>query len=405
MSAITENIEHLRNLRAEAKKIPTPGMLRLVADDLYAGRPLQTTTARAEFADWTAVEVVNAAEELGKFRARSNKGKERSGNQLAADLELLTFGMSRDDIIRLAAAAQRYREAVAEGKGSSWKPRVGEPGKQLVQLWSDNAGDEFVGDMPDVVIPHGWEPAALGRNIRASLSAVVNTRTTDEEIDRYWNRTFAERQREFTAEHVFLVWWLAKYDLGAQLNKLNASSDYLNPLLVEGHDLLEVAMAETREKLEELTSSPAPNLGRMLELIEDCQWLDDGLFGRLRAIVDAAHAAGTHSIEGTEDRLGRIVVSRLDVIRRWMPTGTRTLSDIAYLSEGHLHKLCRRAGMDVDSAEEKKARDDIRSRLTTLGLSADLDQELPAGLAAWRSGQLEEYWAAVEARVGIDTFA
>lgn len=403
MSAITENIEHLRNLRAEAKKIPTPGMLRLVADDLYAGRPLQVTTARAEFADWTAVEVVNAAEELGKFRARSNKGKERSGNQLAADLELLTFGMSRDDIILLADAAQRYLEKEAEGK--KWTRRVDDPPKQLVQMWAFNAGEEFVGDMPDVVIPHGWEPAALGRNIRASLSAVVNTRTSDEEIDRYWNRTFAERQREFTAEHVFLVWWLARYDLGAQLNKLNASSDYLNPLLVEGHDLLEVAMAETREKLEELTSSPAPNLGRMLELIEDCQWLDDGLFGRLRAIVEAAYAAGTHSIEGTEDRLGRIVVSRLDVIRRWMPTGTRTLSDIAYLSEGHLHKLCRRAGMDVDSAEEKKARDDIRARLTSMGLSADLDQELPAGLAAWRSGQLDEYWAAVEARVGIDTFA
>ena len=392
MSRISSHTERLRSLRPVDRVIPTTSQLRGIADDIYDNVALSTTVRRPEMAGLTGPDIVDIAEAFGKFRSQSLRGSAKAGTQLSEDLGLIAFGLGRDDIKRISSAVNRYREAAAAGR--AWNCRKDDPPVAVVQDWAANAPDGLIAEVPDVVVPAGYEPEATGRHIRVSLAALVNTRPSDEEIDRYWARSYAERPKEMTAEHVYLVWWVSHHNLGSVLDDLGAEDLHIASLLVRAHDLLETVLAEARAKMNHLVTG-THDLLRIQEMVEDCSWINEGVFSRVR---DAVHAA----VENPTERLVALALSRLDVVRRWYTSGAAGLGDIADLNEGHLMHLCRRAGLEVDSGEEKRVREELREKLVELGLRADLDQILPAGLAAWRAGRLPDFLIAVEAKAAGD---
>lgn len=371
MSHISSHIDRLRNLRVQERPRPSLEQVSQVVVDIYNQQPLAVTLENPLVAPLGVQGVIEVAEGFGKFRARSHKGSAKAKSLLEEETGML-WAPTRAERDARAALLERGRR----------------------DPWRGNCAPELDEDVPAVIIPAGYDPATLGRNIRASLSALARALPDSDEIQRYWNRRYAETAAELTAEHVCLVWWLATNRLGHKLDELDASTEHLNGLLVRAHDLLETRRKDALRALRSLcvTGSHEAPAETLIEALDAVTWADMGLFRRVRAAVDQLNVHDT-------DAMRRTLSGRLNTVRSWAgPAATGVLADIAMLNQAHVALLCDSSGLATDAAEERRVREELRSFLVSVGLGADLDQEVPAGLAAWRMGQLEAFYTSRAAR-------
>lgn len=390
MSAISVHIDRLRTLEAADRKIPTRQQLLLVTEDIFGGVTLSRTLERPEFSGWTAQEVGQLAEKFGKFLSQVYKGRPKAAALLSGEssfLPLPELAMSREQILVFRSAIHRMRECARAGK--SFRPRAGEPTLKAIESYLANVDpshhDESAGP---VIIPDGYSPEQLGRDIKTSLAALVNTMPDVEDVDRFWVRAYTAPSANLAAEHLYLVRWLASHDLGAKLDELGTGELHLAGLMVKAYDILEQYRLDAVNGTGVLCAPGAADgdVETLCAALDAVSWVDQAAVGRVGRVLD------TVARDPENSRLRSVLASRLRAAAPVFASERGALSDIKYLNEGHVMLLCQRAGLDSDAAEERKAREQIRNRLVELGLGADLDRELPAGLDAWRAGTLEEFY-------------
>lgn len=384
MSLISSHIDRLRTLRADTTKKPTLDQLRLIVNDVFEVVPLEDTLKRPALAGFTVEDVTAIVEDYGKFRARSAKGETKA---TAYSIEEFCYraGMlwppTRSDLI---AWNTTHKMWAARDKRSQNSTIV-------------NLPDEMLVDPAPVVIPMGYDLSDLGRNIRASLAAMVKDKPTDAALERYYNRRYEENADELTAEHLHMVWWLASLGLHSRLDDLDGNTEMLNRMLVSAHDVLETFIHDAQYSLRVLADSEAwrKPVDDLTELLGACDWTHPGLFSRIAPVVETLSA-------GESERTRQLLRTRLVAVAAWWKNEAKGLRDIGQLNEAHLRMLVERSGLAYDAAEEKEVRSEIRTRLVELGFTADLDQEVPAGVAAWRQGRLADFYTSREARAAGD---
>lgn len=388
MSAITAHIDRLRDLCSSEDKAPTLEQLRVITRDVFDAVPLSGTVARPELAEFTEAEICAIAEDFGKFRARSAKGDAKARTYLYEeflDEAGMLFPPTREDLLDWNKRLERSRH-LPNYKGDTAPTWAGQP----VPLW-------FREVPTPVLIPSGYEPHSVGRNIRASLAALVKSMPSEEELHRFYNRRYATEEAELTAEHLHLVWWLALMGMGYKLDDLTASQFLLNQSLVAAHDVIETSIRDARHAMATLAEADAPtaSASELSELVHAASWTHPATFSRLTPVVSSL-------AEQDSERVRRMLSMRLNGYRAWYAAEGARLVDIAQLNEAHLRALVERAGLAYDAATERVVRAEIRTRLVELGLGSDLDQEVPAGVTAWRRGRLAEFYASREARAAGD---
>jgi hypothetical protein len=393
-NAIDVHIERLRHLEPVHEPIPTTGQLQQLAQDVSDLVPLSQTVSRPEFEDANEDIVASFAEKFGKFLSQSNKGRDKAAPLAGDDIGMLFDYPTRDEVHRIRASWKHYQALEAAGKAKQYKKSAEHVSAQELRLYRMYMpASVFEDAAAPVIIPEGWDQESLGRNIITSVAAMVNTMPTQEEIDRYWTRNFIMPTPVLTAEHLHLLRWIASHDLGFKLEELDGTLWYINSLLVQAYDVLDQYRRDAIAACQTLSSPDAAygDLDELKSALSAVSWLNQGVAERTERAVEIATG------DPGNTRLRAAVATRLRALVTSLETQVGALVDIKHLNEGHVIRLCQRIGLDVDAAEERKAREQIRTRLIDIGLGADIDRELPAGLDAWRNGQLAEFYASREA--------
>jgi hypothetical protein len=281
---------------------------------------------------------------------------------------------------------------------------------------------------PDcAVLPRGYDKEASGRDIGRSLSAIMMKPVDDGEIIRFVERTYTVPGTTLSADHVQLLHWVAAHGLSAKLLELAGKrvgwmkssalssagpvaievkdlgvNSVLCSVLVQAYDLLEVARADAVTALGVIVRTPDPmttvDVDTLRGAIANARWLAAGELNRLDKLAAQVQQDPRNA------RLAEILRARVhsfSLAVRHNPLGY-AVGSVEQLNQGHLLQILAANGLGADAAEEKAVLADVRARLTGMGLLNDLDRELPAGLRAWRSGRLEEFYSSRQARADGD---
>ena len=377
---VAEAIAHLRDLRPAESQVFTTEQLRTIANDVYNARPLEHTMARPELADIAVADVLGIVEEFGKHRARVLKLGPSESVQ-AAEIGMLPLpGIqpSREEILHIDA------KVAAEKKLTKAEQRV----------WDAVGGNR-------VVIPFGYEHGAYQtRNIDASLRALVRSRPTDAEIERFVVRHFERPTAVLSADHVHLLHWMLRNGLAHKLLELRPAEHTLAQMLVRSYELLDVARLDARDGIAALAQAD-PEKADVTDLrghAARASWLFPAEFARLDKVLAEVEKAPT------DPRLRTLLATKLRSFCAWLGASSvaAALVSIEHMTEGHLLGILRNTGLAGDEQEEKQVVAHLRAKLTACGLGNDLDREIPEGVKAWRLGRLEEFLSSREARAAGD---
>ena len=367
---LAEAMDHLRDLRPEQGEVFDTEQIRTIVDDVYNAVPLETTMARELFRDIAVADVLGIVEEFGKHRARVHK-RGRTPYVLASDCGML-FAPGRGEVLSSTVKKSRGRRA------------AGLPA-------------ELVQDRP-VVIPDGYEHGAYQtRDICASLAAMVTDRPEDPEIERFRVRHFERPTTVLTADHVHLLHWAARNGLANKLLELGPSEHALAQMFVKSYELLDVARMDAADGVRALSAARNSDTVDVTELrshAAKASWLFPAEFARLDRVLA--------EVEKSPDnpRLRSLLDSKLFNFVTWLAGNSvaGALISVENMTEGHLLGILSNAGLLGDEQEEKQVVAHLRERLTSLGLTNDLDREIPEGVNAWRLGRLADFLASREAR-------
>lgn len=389
MPDIRPHIDRLRTLVSDGELVPTVEQVATITDDVFHVRPLEVTLERPELTDFSVRDVVNVAETFGKFRARSRKGAPKADTITAEEFceqAGMLFAPSGSDLREWNARAKRVNKMLS-GSGKRMSNWSGQPmPAMLVERTT-----------PLVIVPNGYDKATLGRNVQASLAALVVTEPDAAEVERFWNRTYSEKPVELTAEHIYLVWWLSQHNLGWKLDELGSEYGYLAASLTHAYDVAQTYRRDALAAAHELVAldTATVEVETLNRLVQAASWLHHGQF------APAVKATRAMAIADSE-RLRSLLGGQLRTLARWLNASASGLSDIHLLNEGHVQSMVALAGLSHEAADERRARTEMREKLVAIGLEADLDMELPAAVAAWRSGLSEEFLESRKARIAGD---
>ena len=365
-------LAHLRAVPAPPPSTWTPAQLGIVVRDIYDVVPLAVTASRPEVAH-DADEVVTVVEALGKHLSRVHKRGDAVVPVLASEC-----GVTPPPPRAVALAVCR-----------------GEADAATVAAYPDRLRPARDGWQPPVVIPPGWEPAALGgRDICRSVAGVVYELPSEEELIRFHTRHFGRRTPELTADHVHLLHWVLSRGLAPTLLELGPQQHHLVACFL----LAETAVAAQREEalaaldtiasLDPLTVKPDD----LADPLAAVQWAAPAPVARVAGFVEQVRRA-----PGNE-RVRRALASGLASFTRTARTLRTELAGTATLTDGQVLGLVRHTGLLVDDTELKTVTSLLREELAGLGLAADLDREIPEGVRAWRLGILEDFLDSRRAR-------
>lgn len=269
---------------------------------------------------------------------------------------------------------------------------------QLPLFQTAQRGDSDSADAPKArrktqlaTVPVGYEPsAAHRRDVTRALASVVSARPDSDVISRFVSRTYRTRSASLTYPLVAGVWLFAHKGRLDRIDRVSADSVFRTQV-VAAYDLLDVARLDAIEAVKLLASRPAPE-GRD-ELIAACKksrWLAEQEIGRLERALTSAAPAGC--------------ANALEVFARTVGTDPAKYEprSIAELSPGQVMRICAAAGLKVEY-DTRSEETEIRAKLRSLGLSVDADRLVPEALRAAERGQLDEFWAIMQARVSGDS--
>lgn len=369
-------LEHLRNLRPVERVVPTLEQVQAALQAVRDAEPLAVTLRRAEFSDWTALDLIGTVEALGKYLAQQRKSAVR-GHIISWDQSGMLFPLSQQDIAEIK---------------KSFKSRTAGSKKTRSLLPSGTEQDTVV-----VYIPQGWAPIELGRDVTQSVATAVVSEVTDAEIVRFLDRHYRRAALDLTADHVYLLVWLAEQGLLSRLGELTAAEASLAAVLVQAWDLLEVSAQDAKRGLEALAEADRTGTWDLEELEAHCQrahWIHPGEVDRVLKVVQSLKA------DPSNQALRKIVAARIrsfgQLARRSSILAEAKVPEQINVAQAQL--ICAGAGLLSGEAEEKVIRAEIRDRLTEMGLGNDLDREIGEGVRAWKLGLLDEFYTTRQSR-------
>jgi hypothetical protein len=255
--------------------------------------------------------------------------------------------------------------------------------KKATQAPAKKAGKSAKAQRP-VEIPAGFEPAALGKDITASLGAVIATAPQSDLLDRFWARNHRRTSdKALTFEVVAGVAFFARLGRLGDLGLVNDKSVGFKRLALQAHDLLEVGRRDA--------------LAGMAVLVSDETDID---------VITAAVAKAAVMWETEMERLARLVaasavneasVRMLDRERRFLRQrvlnypGAYLLGSIAELRDGQVLRIAQAAGLAVE--RDKATELEARRLLARAGLTVDADVYLTEAIEAVREGHTEQFCA------------
>lgn len=404
--SLDEVIEVLRTAPSDHGHAPTVAQVRLLIDDIWQMRPLALTAARPELTVFGELELISIAEHFGKHRARVLK-RALDGKRVRHDV--LSAGML---VPPSEAEVREARQLMARGavpgqKASKGVPRFPRRLLHAVELARSDWG----------VIPDGYDrDSGHGRDVHASLAAVLAQPVDDAEIIRFVDRTYTESTVTLDADHVRLLHWLATHGLASKLLELAGKrvevrdgrevvvdadapgNPTLARMMVQAYDLLEVARADAVRALGRVVRGLVTEPADVKAALVVARWLAPGPIGRVVRLAERCEA------NSGQPRLRQIFDTQVSTFGHSVRTSPDAfvVRDVADLSAAHLTQLLTLSGLTVDDSEEKAAANELRARLVEMGLRNDLDRELPEALRAWRAGRLEEFYASRQARLEGD---
>jgi hypothetical protein len=240
----------------------------------------------------------------------------------------------------------------------------------------------------EVVIPSGFSPEEIGRDITRSVAALVALRPTAADVQRFYNRRYTKVLQPLTFEMTSTVWAFARLGrLDGLANVSQAESFVRNA--VGAWDTLAVARRDAMNGLAVL-------VGDTTDAVE----------------LAAATTALRPVWETEASRFSSFVASGLigskqfdrerSWLRRRVAAGQLVVADVASLNQGQVLRICQAAGLDTD-AINRVEETSIRTGLAELGLAKDADQLVALGVRATRAGLREAFWDACRRRAVGDT--
>lgn len=383
-----EAIERLRTLQPQRRVTATAAQIRTIIDDVTEGYNLGDSAARPELADLGAAGILDVVAEFGKHRARVKKRNAPKAQPVAWYESGMLFPPGRTEVL-----TKQQREA-ANRKRALTKARNKAEAAGLTFVEPEDTTEET----PAVYLPFGYErDAEHRRDIGKSIAAIAVTPVEDEEIIRFVARHYEEQTSLLDSDHVHLLWWVLTEGLTDKLAEIGPTNTTLADLLVQAYDLLDVARVDALTALATITGGERdPQILRAT--IAQCRWLAPGELDRLSKVLTEAE---THP---DNPRIAEILATRLRSFTLWVRQNPATFAirGVAELSEAHLVQILAASGLVDDESAEKEMVAELRSRLTQMGLAADLDREIAEGLRAWKLDRLEEFYVSRQARVDGD---
>lgn len=275
------------------------------------------------------------------------------------------------------AEVERLLKERAKGK----KGRKGRPSRVVIPTSA-------------VLIPPGYEKtAAHKRDVTRALCAVVESAPDDESLTRFLARHYGTQAKVMSFPIVTQVWLFARLGRLDEIDQVSPDSPVFAELLVDAHDLLEVARKDAIEALDtvvQITNVSPSDLETLAHTVRRAYWLAEAeLSTLLRRIEAATHRAS--ALSSVEHELRWISQRVQRHPKQYM------VDSIAQLSLGQIRRIAQAAGLDVDN-DERQIEANVRNRLKELGLSSDLDQLVPAGVKATKAGRDEDFFEILQAR-------
>jgi hypothetical protein len=244
--------------------------------------------------------------------------------------------------------------------------------------------DKTAAQLHQVELPEGFDPKALGRDVRASLGAILAVAPAMPELQRFMDRAWRPQQpKAVTYESLSAVAFFVRLGRAGDLPEVNADSPGFAQLVVDSYDLLEVARMDAISALgASLTAGVydrdvvTSHLGVARQLFDE----------RLQRLLRLAERAGCNDeVNRLLDRERSAVSRRIEAAPNiWLAPGVWALSDTA------IRRIAIASGIPVERDFELER--EVRSRLAAIGRKADADVLVPAGVNAIRRGASEEFW-------------
>lgn len=409
-------VDELRSVRAREGPTPTYDQVRILIDDIWNMVPLSETAARPQMSEFTPEDLVSVAELFGKHRARALK-QGLTGKRVRHD-----FGATGMLLPPPESEVRAARELLEAGVEPYRVDSLGRVSRNVRTKRNPNGFPRELFHALELaqsdwgVLPAGYDrDAAHGRDVHASLAAVLAQPATDAEIMRFVDRTYSVPTMTLEADHVRLFHWLVSHRLGHKLAELagkrvavrdgravlepaGKANVALARVMASAYDLLEVARLDAVRALKKVVLGQTEDNADLRAALVTARWLAPGPIGRLLRLVERAIAAPDNP------HLAQLVPAQVASFSRTVATNVDAfvVRSVEQMSQAHLTQVLAHSGLVTDEGEEKAAAAELRNRLIDLGLRNDLDRELPEALRAWRSGRLEEFFASRAARAEGD---
>lgn len=297
---------------------PTVAQLRLLAADLRCALPLSVTSRRPQFAKFGTHGLVDVVERLGRFLAQSRKS--RFTGTIVGGVGPTATAEQVDALVAALASHDARRRIPAQARAAQW----------------------FVSDETTAVVPAGWGPTSVRRDIAQALAAIVSDDVTDAELTRFVDRTYRRPVPDLTADHVYLVAWADQHGLLNRLTELGAHHFQAAHVLSAALAVVNTAVADATVAYAQLVEShDDPDPAEVLSAAMSTAWWLGSDSARLSAAAQAALARPS-------ERLSAVVRTRL---RTWLsaatcdPMPTRP----GQFRTGQLIGACAAAGLDTET--------------------------------------------------------
>lgn len=404
---LREVVDVLRSVPSGIGHVPTVAQVQILVEDIWAMRDVRLSQAREELSAFTTDELIQIAELFGRHRAQVKRGK-LQGRRKRFEVEAsgMLLPPTEDEVRRageLLAAGHTLRGCTAGHKQRVCKDLRAV--RHAIELAQETHR----------VLPGGYDPYSCGRNVAVSLDAILAEPVTEAEIIRFVDRTYTLPSLQVTADHVLLLHWLARHHLAYKLLDAAGKTAELdgertvitdtgtpNPALAkvmtDAFDLLDVARKDALRGLAAVVRREATTPDQVRGALGPARWISPTEIGRLLVLCDRALAQPDNAA------LGRVFTAQVDSFVRLVRTAPDrfVLREVEQLTLSHVLQVLTAAGLPVEDGEEKAAARELRGQLVAMGLTHDLDRELPEAVRAWRAGRLEEYFASRQARLDGD---
>lgn len=263
--------------------------------------------------------------------------------------------------------------------------RAGKFGKLTVRRGDATA--DLGGGRWTVAADPAWDRWCPATSVLTGLGAAALHPAPPEALDRFRARHYKPGPIPVTADMLWLLAWLGHTGLWDRvLSDLSAQDHRLAERVLVAWDFWEDRIEQARAAVARLLAASAEP-GQAAAVAADAElarWLAPAEADR---IADPARVLAS---DPGDARAAAILAARLAAVGRWRTPGVPD-----GLTAAHAQMACDAAGLSGDT---RTVRAEVRSFLEGLGRTADLEVDVPAGVAAEMSGSGAAWRAAHRAR-------